>query len=139
LVLSSGGEAKPSNVRIFLVDILTFHGFFGVKFDILKPRWLPTAMTTECAATISRLNCADSMRSPGTTNETGGSDCGHWLNATVAPRASVGVFPLLNVLWMPELERRRPEVAESGMADSRRQEAKADLPKTTHLDLLDAT
>jgi hypothetical protein len=25
-----------------LVDILTFHGFFGVKFDILKPRWLPT-------------------------------------------------------------------------------------------------
>jgi hypothetical protein len=42
LVLSSGGEAKPSNVGIFLVDILTFHGFFGVKFDILKPRWLPT-------------------------------------------------------------------------------------------------
>ena len=30
-------------MRIFLVDILTFHGFFGVKFDILKPRWLPTA------------------------------------------------------------------------------------------------
>jgi hypothetical protein len=25
-----------------LVDILTFHGFFGAKFDILKPRWLPT-------------------------------------------------------------------------------------------------
>ena len=30
-------------MRIFLVDILTFHGFFGVKFDILKPRWLPTS------------------------------------------------------------------------------------------------
>jgi flavin reductase (DIM6/NTAB) family NADH-FMN oxidoreductase RutF len=25
-----------------LVDILTFDGFFGTKFDILKPRWLPT-------------------------------------------------------------------------------------------------
>ena len=33
-------------MRIFLVDILTFHGFFGVKFDILKPRWLPTAAPT---------------------------------------------------------------------------------------------
>ena len=42
LACSSGGEAKPSNVRIFLADILTFHGFFGAKFDILKPRWLPT-------------------------------------------------------------------------------------------------
>jgi hypothetical protein len=30
-------------VRIFLVDILTFDGFFGTKFDILTPRWLPTA------------------------------------------------------------------------------------------------
>jgi hypothetical protein len=29
-------------VRILLVDILTFDGFFGTKFDILKPRWLPT-------------------------------------------------------------------------------------------------
>jgi uncharacterized membrane-anchored protein len=26
-----------------LVDILTFDGFFGAKFDILTPRWLPTA------------------------------------------------------------------------------------------------
>jgi len=26
-----------------MVDILTFDGFFGAKFDILKPRWLPTA------------------------------------------------------------------------------------------------
>ena len=25
-----------------MVDILTFDGFFGAKFDILKPRWLPT-------------------------------------------------------------------------------------------------
>ena len=25
-----------------MVDILTFDGFFGTKFDILKPRWLPT-------------------------------------------------------------------------------------------------
>jgi undecaprenyl-diphosphatase len=25
-----------------LVNILTFDGFFGTKFDILKPRWLPT-------------------------------------------------------------------------------------------------
>jgi hypothetical protein len=30
-------------VRIFLVDTLTFDGFFNAKFDILKPRWLPTA------------------------------------------------------------------------------------------------
>jgi hypothetical protein len=29
-------------VRIFWVDILTFDGFFGAKFDILKPRWPPT-------------------------------------------------------------------------------------------------
>ena len=29
-------------MRIFLVDILTFDGFFGPKFDILTPRWLPT-------------------------------------------------------------------------------------------------
>jgi hypothetical protein len=41
--LTSSGEAKPSNVRIFWVDILTFDGFFGTKFDILKPRWLPTS------------------------------------------------------------------------------------------------
>jgi hypothetical protein len=40
--LTSSGEAKLSNVRIFWVDILTFDGFFGTKFDILKPRWLPT-------------------------------------------------------------------------------------------------
>jgi len=33
----------PSNVRIFRVDILTFDGFLGTKFDILKPRWLPTS------------------------------------------------------------------------------------------------
>ncbi len=35
-------EADPSNVRIFLVDILKFDGFFDAKFHILKPRWLPT-------------------------------------------------------------------------------------------------
>jgi len=33
------------------------------------------------------LNCADNVRSPGTTNETGGSDCGRWRNVTVAPGA----------------------------------------------------
>ena len=27
-----------------MVDILTFDGFFGAKFYILKPRWLPTAV-----------------------------------------------------------------------------------------------
>ncbi len=36
-------KEKPSNVRILLVDILTFDGFFGVIFDILTPNWLPTA------------------------------------------------------------------------------------------------
>ena len=30
-------------MRISTKDILTFDGFFGAKFDILKPRWLPTA------------------------------------------------------------------------------------------------
>ncbi len=35
-----------------MVDILTFDGFFGAKFDILKPRWLPT----------TRLCLADSRR-----------------------------------------------------------------------------
>src|SRR5271165_866970 len=35
------------------------------------------------------LNCADNVRSPGTTNETGGSDCGRWWNVTVAPRHEV--------------------------------------------------
>jgi hypothetical protein len=34
-------------VRIFWVDILTFDGFFGAKFDILKPRWLPTLGLTD--------------------------------------------------------------------------------------------
>ncbi len=29
-------------MRIFLVDILKFDGFFDAKFHILKPRWLPT-------------------------------------------------------------------------------------------------
>ena len=29
-------------MRILLADILTFDGFFGAKFDILKPRWLLT-------------------------------------------------------------------------------------------------
>ncbi len=32
-------------MRIFLVYILTFDGFFGAKFDILTPRWLPTPAT----------------------------------------------------------------------------------------------
>ena len=31
-------------MRIRTVDILTFDGFFDAKFDILKPRWLPTAV-----------------------------------------------------------------------------------------------
>jgi predicted nucleic acid-binding protein len=34
---------EPSKMRILLADILTFDGFFGAKFDILKPRWLLTA------------------------------------------------------------------------------------------------
>jgi hypothetical protein len=33
---------KPSNVRILLADIVTFHGFFCSESDILKPRWLLT-------------------------------------------------------------------------------------------------
>jgi hypothetical protein len=36
-------KEKPSNVRILRVDILTFNGFFGAMFDILTPKWLPTA------------------------------------------------------------------------------------------------
>jgi hypothetical protein len=30
-------------VRISPDHVLIFDGFFGAKFDILKPRWLPTA------------------------------------------------------------------------------------------------
>ena len=30
-------------MRISTKHILTFDGFLGAKFDILKPRWLPTA------------------------------------------------------------------------------------------------
>ncbi len=41
---SSSGEAKPLNVRIFDLYILTFNGFFDSESDILKPRWLPTAL-----------------------------------------------------------------------------------------------
>jgi len=41
---SSSNEAKPSNVRIFELDILTYHGFFDPESDILKPRWLPTVI-----------------------------------------------------------------------------------------------
>jgi hypothetical protein len=41
LKLKRRGKAiKCENI---LVDILTFDGFFDAKFDILKPRWLPTA------------------------------------------------------------------------------------------------
>jgi len=36
-------RARPSNVRISTKHILTFDGFFGAKFDVLKPRWLPTS------------------------------------------------------------------------------------------------
>ena len=39
-------RAEPSNVRICLVDILTFNGFFDSESDILKPRWLLTAGST---------------------------------------------------------------------------------------------
>ena len=35
-------RAKPSNVRVFLVQIPKFYGRFCANFDILTPRWLPT-------------------------------------------------------------------------------------------------
>ncbi len=38
----SSREAKPRNVRILKVHILTYHGFFDLESEILKPRWLPT-------------------------------------------------------------------------------------------------
>ena len=44
------------NMRILLVDILTFDGFFGTKFDILKPRWLPTTVLWE---EFMKSNCYD--------------------------------------------------------------------------------
>ena len=50
---SSSNKAKPSNVRISLVNILTFDGFFGTKFDILKPRWLPTPAKKAASAPTS--------------------------------------------------------------------------------------
>ena len=37
-----------------MVDILTFDGFFGAKFDILKPRWLPTTSELIDSALPSR-------------------------------------------------------------------------------------
>ena len=43
-------------MRIFLVDILTFDGFFDAKFDILKPRWLPTFTTSKHPAVASGYN-----------------------------------------------------------------------------------
>ncbi len=44
---SSSGEAKPLNVRIFDLYILTFNGFFDSESDILKPRWLPTKVDSD--------------------------------------------------------------------------------------------
>ena len=41
-------------MRILLADILTFDGFFGAKFDILKPRWLLTTPHTNGRTTGSR-------------------------------------------------------------------------------------
>jgi 5-methyltetrahydropteroyltriglutamate--homocysteine methyltransferase len=38
----SNNRKKPSNVRIFSVDIPKLDGFFAAKADILKPKWLPT-------------------------------------------------------------------------------------------------
>jgi hypothetical protein len=38
-------RAQPSNVRIFVVDILTFDGFLAAQIDILKPRRLLTPST----------------------------------------------------------------------------------------------
>ena len=45
---------STSNVRILLVDILTFDGFFGTKFDILKPRWLRTTSKRKDRSTASK-------------------------------------------------------------------------------------
>ena len=41
-------------MRIFLVDILKFDGFFDAKFHILKPRWLPTKRRLLTAHTVNR-------------------------------------------------------------------------------------
>jgi hypothetical protein len=35
-------ETDPVCVRILLLDILKFDGFFSAESNILKPRWLPT-------------------------------------------------------------------------------------------------
>jgi hypothetical protein len=53
-------EDEPLNVRIFLVDILTFDGFFGVTFDILKPRWLPTPGYEELLAALATPDTPES-------------------------------------------------------------------------------
>ena len=42
-------------MRIFLVDILTFNGFFGATSDILKPRWLPPPVNPMSARQLSRV------------------------------------------------------------------------------------
>jgi hypothetical protein len=44
-----------------LVDILTFDGFFARKIDILKPRWLPTALAFSHA--MLNLTAGEKMRS----------------------------------------------------------------------------
>ena len=54
-------DEDPSNVRIFLVDILTFDGFFGPKFHILTSRWLPTAVA-QIALIERALGLADIAR-----------------------------------------------------------------------------
>jgi hypothetical protein len=51
---------EPSKMRILLADILTFDGFFGAKFDILKPRWL----LTQASAIAKRRIIVPPVRHP---------------------------------------------------------------------------
>ncbi len=61
---SSSGEAKPLNVRIFDLYILTFNGFFDSESDILKPRWLPT-LTRELGSHFLVRACVDRLAGDG--------------------------------------------------------------------------
>jgi hypothetical protein len=91
---------EPSNVRIFLVDILTFDGFFGAKFDILTPRWLPTLWTNGERKQTFAVN-----RPPALPTQSGLS-IGQWLTTT-----SLGVRVLSisdSVLTTAQRELTRP-------------------------------
>src|SRR5208337_4009266 len=48
---------KAIECENILVDILKFDGFFGANFDILKPKWIPTAIVGHFSPILCASHC----------------------------------------------------------------------------------